>query len=75
MPITASKPQNGLYEFRRSVTVVQYLALWRNSYLTIVVSCSRWSRAGLPIWHFWSQILKFRLFWRTWLFLKIKNSS
>ena len=37
---------------------------WRNSYpyLTVVVSCSRWSRAGLPIWHVWSQILKFKLF-------------
>ena len=34
-----------------------------------MVSCSRWSRAGLPIWHFWSQILKVRLF------LKIKNTS
>jgi len=53
--------------FPRSVTVVQYLTLWRNSYpyLTIVVSCSRWFRAGLPIWHFWNQILKFTLFWDT----------
>jgi len=41
----------------------------------MVVSCSCWSCAGLPIWHFWSQFLKFRLFWCTWLFLKIKNTS
>jgi len=50
-----------------AVFVVLYLALWRNSYpyLTIVVSCSCWLHAGLPIWHFWNQSFKFRLFWRT----------
>jgi len=41
---------------------------------TVVVSCSRWSRAWLPIWNFWSQVLKFRLF-LTHLFLLIKKSQ
>jgi len=51
--------------------VVQYLALWHNSYayLTIVVPCSRWSHAGLLIWHLWSQILKSCIFWKS------KNAS
>ena len=40
-PRIARKPPNGLYEFLLSVTMVQYLALWRNCYpyLTIAVSC------------------------------------
>ena len=74
----ASKPQNGRYEFPCSVTVVQYLALWRNSYayLIMVVSCSRWSRAWLPIWNFWSQISKFRLhFEALGFFWKSKEAS
>jgi len=41
----------------------------------MVVSCSRWSREGLPIYHFWSQILKLSIFWLTWLCLKMKNTS
>jgi len=63
MPRIARKPQNGLYEFPCSVMEVQYLALWRNSYPYLtMVSCCRWSCAGLQIWRFWSQILKIRLF-------------
>ena len=61
----ASKPQNGLYVlYFLAESPCQYLALWRNAYayLTVVVSCSCWSRAGLPVSHFWSQILKFWLF-------------
>jgi len=67
MPRIARKPQNGLYKFPRSVTLVQYLALRHNSYpyLTIVVSCCRCLCAELPIWHFWNQIWKFRLFWHS----------
>jgi len=60
-PRIASKSPNGLYNFPRWVMVAQNLTLWRNSYgyQTIVVSCSRWSRARLQIWHFWNRILKF----------------
>jgi len=43
--------------------------------VTVVVSCSRWLRAGLPLWNFWNQILKFRLFLTQLTFLKIKNTS
>ena len=48
---------------------VQNLALWCNGYLTIVVS------SRVANFTFWSQIFQFRIFWCTWLFLKIKNTS
>jgi len=60
-PRIAKQITNALHNFPRWVMMAQYLALWRNSYayVTIVVSCSRWSRARLQIWHFLSRILKF----------------
>jgi len=65
----ASKPQNGLYEFPHWVTVSEYLALCcnGNSYacLTIIVVSCR-----VVNWHFCTQILKFWLVQRTWLFWK-----
>jgi len=61
--IIARQPKNWLYEFPCSVMVVQYLPLWwqelplpnNGSLMQSLVACR------VSIWHFWSQLLKFRL--------------